>query len=441
MRKIIVVAAACTPIVVCHARADTTLTIATVNNVQMIEMQQLTPQFEKTHPGIHLRWVVLEENTLRERVTTDIATHGGQFDVLTIGNYEVPLWAKRGWLAPLKTLASSYDAGDILKPVRDGLSYDATLYALPFYAESAMTYYRTDLFRKAGLTMPPDPTYRQIRTFADRINNPHDGIYGICLRGEPGWGENMAYFTTLVTAMGGQWFNMNWKPTINTAAWRSALTYYDDILKADGPPGAASEDNNANTALLASGHCGMYIEATSIAGTLGDPKQSKVVGKVGYAHLPTGSFKGGPTWLWIWSLAIPKTTTHLQAATQFIAWATSKRYVELVASKFGWIDAPPGTRMSTYDNPSYKAAAPFAGFVLHAIETANPDGQTAEPRPYTGAQFVDIPEFAAIGTVVGQDVAASLTGSMSVSQALRSAQATAARVMSQAGYERRTANR
>ena len=119
-------------------------------------------------------------------MTTDISTHGGQYDILTIGIYEVPIWAAQGWLTPLENLPASFDPGDILEPVREGISYKSKLYALPFYAESVMTLYRTDLFQKAGLTMPSSPTYDQIRQFADKITDKENGIYGICLRGKPG---------------------------------------------------------------------------------------------------------------------------------------------------------------------------------------------------------------------------------------------------------------
>lgn len=137
-----------------QARAETTLTIATVNNTQMIEMRKLSTVFEKAHPDIHLRWVTLEENVLRQRVTTDIATHAGQFDILTIGNYEVPLWAKQGWLYKFDTLPAAYDLNDIIASVRESINYEGKIYALPFYAESVMTFYRKDLFAKAGITMP-----------------------------------------------------------------------------------------------------------------------------------------------------------------------------------------------------------------------------------------------------------------------------------------------
>ena len=233
-----------------NARANSTITIATVNNGDMVVMQKLSSEFEKQHPDIHLRWVVLEENVLRQRVTTDIATKAGQFDVLTIGNYEVPIWAKQGWLTAMDKLPASYDVDDLLKPVRAGLTYDGKIYGLPFYGESAMTYYRTDLFQNAGIKMPDEPTYEQIRGFADKITDKANQIYGMCLRGKPGWGENMAYVTSLVNAEGGQWFDMQWKPALETPAWHKAISFYDEILKADGPPGATSNGFNEKSCVV-----------------------------------------------------------------------------------------------------------------------------------------------------------------------------------------------
>lgn len=415
------------------AQADTTLTIATVNNGDMIIMQQLTPEFEKSHPGIHVHWVTLEENMLRQRVTTDIATHAGQFDIMTIGNYEVPIWAKQKWLAAIKP-AADYDVDDILPAVRSGLQVDGTYYALPFYAESVLTYYRKDLFQKAGITMPEQPTYAQIRSYADKITDKANQTFGICLRGKPGWGENMAYVSSLVNTFGGQWFGMGWKPMLDTKPWKDALSWYVEAMKADGPPGATSNGFNENLALFASGHCGIWIDSTVASGQLFDPKTSKVADSVAFAPAPKGPYGKGPTWLWSWNLAIPASSKHVTEAQQFITWATSKAYVELVAQKKGWIAVPAGTRQSTYENPDYKKAAPFASFVLNAINTADPNGQTAQPRPYTGAEFVSIPQFQAIGTRVGQTVAATLSGQMNVDQALSVSQRYVARIMRQSGY-------
>ena len=129
----------------------------------------------------------------------DISTGGNTFDVITIGSYETPLWAARGWLVPMDDLGADYDYDDIFEVIRQGLSWQGKLYAAPFYGESSFTYYRKDLFEKAGLAMPLQPTYEQIRQFAAKLHDPAHGVYGICLRGEPGWGQNVAYLSTLVT--------------------------------------------------------------------------------------------------------------------------------------------------------------------------------------------------------------------------------------------------
>ncbi|MCB1825330.1 MAG: sugar ABC transporter substrate-binding protein [Candidatus Competibacteraceae bacterium] len=416
------------------AQAATTVTIGTVNNGDMIIMQRLSKQFEKQHPDIKLDWVVLEENVLRQRLTTDIATKSGQFDVATIGAYEVPIWAKQGWLKPFENLSADYDVDDILQSVRNGLSYEGKLYALPFYSESSMLFYRTDLFKKAGIEMPTQPTWDQVKGWAGKLSDKDAGVYGICLRGKPGWGENVAFLSTMVHSYGGQWFDMKWQPTLDSPEWKAAVTDYVNLLNQYGPPGAASNGFNENLSLFASGKCAMWIDATVAAGLLFNPDKSQVADKVGFAQAPIGKTEKGSHWIWSWALAIPNSSDAQDAATQFITWATSKSYVELVGQQVGWTSVPPGTRRSTYENAKYTEAAPFAQPVLQAIESADPTHPTLNPSPYTGIQYVGIPEFQAIGTQVGQTIAAALAGQMSVDQALKGAQSSVSRTMRQAGY-------
>ncbi|GLR65935.1 sorbitol/mannitol ABC transporter substrate-binding protein [Acidocella aquatica] len=415
------------------AASATTITIATVNNSDMIVMQKLSAQWEQ-QTGNKINWVVLEENVLRQRVTTDIATHGGQFDVITIGSYETPIWAKQGWLAPLNEFPASYDYDDLLPQVRSALSVGKTLFAAPFYAESSFTMYRKDLFAQAGLTMPDQPTYAQIEQFADKLTDKSKQQYGICLRGKPGWGENMAYLSTLVNTNGGSWFDMNWKPQLTSAPWETAINFYVDLMKKDGPPGADSNGFNENQALFSTGHCAMWIDSTAAAGKLEDPSQSQVAGKIGFVKAPVAVTTHGASWLWAWSLAVPTTSTHEAAAESFIAWATSKQYVDLVGKTQGWVVAPPGTRTSTYENADYLNAAPFAKAAIAAINSADPNHPTLNPVPYTGVQFVAIPPFQQVGTVVGQDIAGALSGRSTVSAALQSAQDSTTAAMQQAGY-------
>ena len=419
------------------ALAETKLTIATVNNNDMVVMQKLSKVFEQQNPDIKLDWVVLEENTLRQRLTTDISNNGGQYDVMTIGLFEAPMWGERNWLVPFDKVPASYDLEDVLKSVRDGLSYNGKLYALPFYAESQMTFYRKDLFDKAGLTMPDQPTWQQIGEFAAKLNVPQGGPYGICLRGKPGWGENMGQITPVANSYGARWFDMQWKPQLDTPEWKQALTVYTDLLKNYGPPGAAANGYNETLALFAAGKCAMWVDATVSAGSLSDPKLSTVVGKVGYAHPPIGKYDKGNHYLWAWALAVPTSSKAPEAAQKFIEWATSKDYINLVAETSGWATVPPGTRTSTYTNPKYLEAAPFAKLTLETIRTANMNDATQQKVPYRGISFVGIPEFQGIGTNVGQIFAAVIANQETVDQALAAAQASTARAMSQAGYPKK----
>ena len=413
-----------------------TVTIATLNNPDMIELKKLSPAFEKANPDIQLKWVILEENVLRQRATTDITTNSGQFDVMAIGTYEAPQWGKRGWLAPMTNLPADYDLEDVVKTARDGLSYNGQLYALPFYVESSMTYYRKDLFEAAGLKMPDQPTYDQIKQFADKLTDKSKGQYGICLRGKAGWGENMAFVSTVVNTFGGRWFDENWKAQLDTPEWHKAVTFYSDLLKNDGPPGASSNGFNENLTLMSSGKCAMWIDATVAAGMLYNKAQSQVADKIGFAAAPVAVTPKGNHWLWSWSLAIPKTSKSQDAAKKFVTWATSKDYIQLAAKDEGWASIPPGTRKSTYANPEYKKAAPFGDFVLSAIESANPNDSSAQKIPYTGVQFVGIPEFQSFGTVVGQSIAGVVAGQTPVDAALKAGNAAADRAVKQAGYQK-----
>ncbi|GAB4282164.1 MAG: sugar ABC transporter substrate-binding protein [Roseovarius sp.] len=416
------------------AFAETTVTIATVNNGDMIRMQRLSEEFTASHPDITLEWVILEENVLRQRVTQDIAARGGQFDVMTIGTYEVPIWGKQGWLVPLDDMPPEWDVDDLLPAIRNGLTVDGHLYAAPFYGESSMVMYRTDLIEKAGLSMPEAPSWEFIKKAAAAMTDKDNEIYGICLRGKAGWGENMAFLTAMANSFGARWFDEDWQPELDGPEWSAAVSFYMDLMQNYGPPGASTNGFNENLSLFQQGKCGMWIDATVAASFVTNPKDSTVADKVGFALAPDNGLGRRSNWLWAWALAIPAGSDAVDAARTFIAWATSKEYTALVAAREGWANVPPGTRISLYENPEYLAAAPFAEMTLRSIDAADPTNPSVKPVPYTGVQFVAIPEFAGIATQVGQEISAALAGQQSVAEALEKAQAIAADEMEAAGY-------
>ena len=414
------------------ALAQTTITVATVNNGDMIRMQGLMDDFNAKNPGINVEWVTLEENVLRERVTTDIATKGGQYDVMTIGTYEVPIWGAQDWLVPLE-FSADYDVDDLLPAIRGGLTLDGNLYAAPFYGESSMVMYRTDLMEKAGLSMPDAPTWDFIKKAAAAMDDRDNDIYGVCLRGKAGWGENVAFLTATSNSFGARWFDEDWTPQFDSKEWSNTLNYYLDLMGNYGPPGASSNGFNENLVLFQQGRCGMWIDATVAASFVTNPKDSTVADHVGFALAPDNGLGKRGNWLWAWSLAIPAGTQNADAAKTFVEWATSKDYLALVASKEGWANVPPGTRTSLYNNPEY-AKVPFAKMTLDSINAADPKNPTVDPVPYVGVQFVAIPEFQGMATAIGQEFSAALAGDKTAAEALEAAQSIATREMDKAGY-------
>ena len=353
---------------------------------------------------------------------------GGQRPLL------VDTFPERGFSGYAATLSVAVEHGKGETVLPNGLSLQGRLYAAPFYGESSMTLYRQDLLAKAGLAMPPQPTWADIAALAARLDDPRAGVHGVCLRGKPGWGDNMALVSTMVNAFGGQWFDMAWHPQIESRAWQEAVSFYVDLLRKSGPRDAAANSFNENLRLFEEGHCAIWVDATVAAALVTDAKHSAVADRVGFAQAPTARTSKGANWLWAWALAIPADSTRKEQAQRFVRWATSKAYVELVGREVGWSQVPTGTRISTYRNAAFIGQARWAMAEAGAISLANPSDSTLPRSPYVGVQFAAIPEFQAIGQATGESVAAALAGMQSVDAALHEAQQAADREMRRGRY-------
>jgi sorbitol/mannitol transport system substrate-binding protein len=417
-----------------------TIDVGMVGNPQMTTLQALVDagEFNKVYPNVKVNLTVLPENEIRQTITQDVSNQSGQFDVFTVGTFEVPLWGQQGWLEEVGDDAAAnptYDLEDIFPAHRAGLSYDGKLYGLPFYGESSMTFYRKDLFEAAGLEMPERPTWEQIGEFARTLNKPDQQQYGICLRGLPGWGEQLAPLTTVINAYGGRWFDEDWKAQLDSEKSKAAISFYIQLLKDAGEPGAEQSGFTECENLFNDGKVAMWYDATSAAELLSDPELNKFADQVGFAYAPSAELPTG-SWLWNWAFAMEANSDAKEAGIAFMTWATSKEFEQLVAQKEGWGKAPTGARESTYADPSYQEfAGEFADIVLKSIEAANPDKPTVDPVPYTGGQFVRIPEFQQLGTDVSQQFAAAIVGDKTIDEAIKAANDLANQTAIDGGYQ------
>jgi sorbitol/mannitol transport system substrate-binding protein len=405
---------------------DKSINVLMVGNPQMEDIAQLTKSTFTKDTGIKVNFTILPENELRDKVTQDIATTAGQYDVATIGAYEVPVWEKNGWLHELGSYVdkdTSFDKADLLKPMVQSLSgSDGKLYALPFYGESSFLMYNKDVMKAKGITVPERPTWQQIADIAAEVDGAEPGMRGICLRGLAGWGELGAPLTSVVNTFGGTWFTKDWKAQVNSPAFKKATNFYVDLVRKHGEAGAAQAGFTECLNAMSQKKVAMWYDATSAAGSLEDPSSSKIAGNVGYAYAPTVETKSSG-WLWSWAWAMPKTTKKADAASQFMLWASSKKYEKLVGEKLGWSRVPAGKRASTYEIPQYqKAAGSFGDITLKSIEQADPADPGVQPRPTVGIQYVAIPEFQDLGTKVTQEISAAIAGKTSVDKALNDGQ-------------------
>jgi sorbitol/mannitol transport system substrate-binding protein len=401
------------------------INVLMVNNPQMVDLQKLTADNFTADTGINVNFTVLPENDVRDKISQEFSSQAGQYDVATLSNFEIPIYARSKWIAPLDDYVAAdptFNQSDILGPLTASLSGDdGKLYGEPFYGESSFLMYRTDVLQAAGITMPDKPTWPQVADIAARVDGAQPGMAGICLRGQPGWGQLFAPLTTVVNTFGGTWFTKDWQAQVDDAKFREATQFYVDLVRAHGETGAPQAGFTECLNNLIQGNAAMWYDATSAAGSL-EAANSPVKGKIGYAAAPVVE-TASSGWLYAWAWGIQQASHKKDAAWQFISWASSRQYEELVGNQLGWSRVPAGKRASTYENPDYlKEASAFAGPTLAAIQSADPNNPGVQPRPAPGIQFVDIPEFPDLGTQVSQDVSSAIAGRMSVDEALKRGQ-------------------
>ncbi|GGZ65350.1 ABC transporter substrate-binding protein [Streptomyces subrutilus] len=406
------------------------INVLMVNNPQMADLRRLTAEHFTRQTGIKVNFTLLPENDVRDKISQDFSGQAGQYDAATISNYETPIYAANGWLAPLTERAradTEFAQDDILPPIRDSLTVDGRIYAEPFYGESSFLMYRKDVLADRHLAMPEHPTWQQVADLAAATDGARPGMKGICLRGQPGWGELTAPLTTVVNTMGGTWFDKDWNARLDSPEFARAVGFYVDLVRAHGEAGAPQAGFTECLNDMSQGRVALWYDATSAAGAL-EAEGSPVAGKIGYAPAPVEKTNASG-WLYTWAWGMQKAGKHQDDTWKFISWASGARYETLVGEQLGWSRIPAGKRASTYADPRYlKAASAFAAATKDAISSARPLDPGVQPRPAPGIQFVGIPEFTALGTQVSQQISAAIAGRTSVADALRTGQERAAAV-------------
>ena len=302
------------------------INVLMVNNPQMEDLQRLTADNFTKETGIKVNYTILPENDVRAKISQEFSSQAGQYDVASLSNYEIPFYSANGWLAPLDKVAQdpAFDQDDILPAYTASLTgTDGKLYGEPFYGESSFLMYRKDILEAKGLAMPEKPTWDEVADIAAKVDGAAPGMKGICLRGQPGWGQVFAPLTTVVNTFGGTWFDKDWNAQVNSPEFTAATEFYTKLVREHGEAGAAQAGFTECLNNMSQSKVAMWYDATSAAGAL-EADASPVKGKIGYAQAPVKETKSSG-WLWTWSWAMQAASKKQDAAEKFIAWASSER--------------------------------------------------------------------------------------------------------------------
>ncbi|MCV2883787.1 extracellular solute-binding protein [Aestuariibacter sp. AA17] len=378
----------------------------------------LTPELEKQFPETEFRWYIMEESVYRRRLLGDFALSQSHFDIIMTGSYEIPIWARNGWLAEITALDEDYDLDDFFPAVKQAITVNNRIWAFPFVAESTALFYRKDILASKGIELPSPLTYQQLKEIAKRVHSPESNIYGIGLRTRPGWGQNMALLSIIVNAYGGQWFDEQWRPSINTKPWVDAVRVYRDMLHEAGPPDLLNKGWRENQQLFADGNLVFFIDATSLAGYFTESLNTSVRNYFDVTDVPIGVTSDGARWFWSWNLSVSAFSENQTLAKEVAKWLTSKAFIQQCKTQLGVTNVPSGTRKSTYDD-AYFSSLPYAEAEYRALSSFSARQQGLSS---VGTQFVPIPEFTAVGYQVGLEIHKAIMSEKSVERALEDAQ-------------------
>ena len=310
--------------------SGTVITIASMSHTSSDAMREMTAEFEKT-TGIKVRWDIMEEGLLREKILLDHQSGTGTYDVLFLDAFNLPQYKGVNLMEDLSSYIDDsaktpdwFNYEDIMSAYRNGVgSYDGTIFGIPVAGESRFLAYRTDLFEKYN--KQPPKTLEEMLTLAKFFNEKEDGVYGIAMRAQKGI-HFASGWMTLLYSLGAQYLDQKtWEVLVDTPETINSLKYYVDLLN-QGPPDISVYTHEEAISAFMAGKTAMWVDATAIASWILDPTKSTVADKVGFMPLPAGP-GGAYAPLAGWSIGISSDVSQKQkdAAWAFIVWMTSQK--------------------------------------------------------------------------------------------------------------------
>ena len=449
--------------------ADETIRVWVYDNTVAQNLIRLTPEFFTDLGGPEVEFLFYEDYKPDSDLTASFVVRAQETldfgdDVVMIGGFYGSLFGANGWLRlfhrevetifgpPFEGVFRDDEVADLIPSVRESLSADGDLFALPIQADGSLLMFNREILRNAGVELSENPTWNEVETAAAAVHT--NDIAGICIRTAPGSVDNRSALdpshssinergsdglieplTSMVNAFGGTWWEANEDGTPGEArinqpdsGFRQATEFYATLVQEFGPdePNLGFDECFEH---FANGQVAMWFDSTVAPNLLNDldATVSPNAGNFGAVASPIGPTGIRSDWLNTSALAVPTISANPAASAEFVRWASSEEYARLLVEDLGW-QAAPTTRLSTLANPEYQqATTPWGQVVSDAITNADPNNPGTTPRPGLGGiQYVGFPQFRSVGNDCSVEFASAIAGEITVNDALDNCQAIAA---------------
>jgi len=355
------------------------LTLAINSGVEGDALKQAARDYE-TQTGVHINIAEFPYANLFEKELIDLNARSGAYDLIMLDDPWFPKFASREVLTDLTPLLKQRGMD---QPDRDFVAaslelcrhpyQSGMLYALPYVGNSQLFFYRRDLFQKHNLKEPAtwDEVMTAARTISERETNGGSGggkVYGYVMRAAQG-NAAVADFMPIFWAFGGEMFDGNGQPSVNSTEGITALKFMIELGKYS-PPGYASFNADEVGAHLLQGTAAMSINWPAWISAFSDPSRSKVIGQMEFGQMPRGK-NPGQAEIGNWLIAIPRDAKNQDAAIDFLLWATSREQMTRSAER-----GNPPTRRSVFNDPGLIAKFPSYPAQLRSLESSRPRPRT-----------------------------------------------------------------
>ncbi len=396
------------------------------------KFRAVSPQFEEL-TGIKVDFDIIPPREMREKAVLDFGAKTGNYASHTGDPMYLSLYEANKWVDPLDDYLNDpkltdkewFDLEDVIPLWRAADSVKGKLYGMPAEGEATIHVYNRELYEQKGLKAPE--TLDEFMLTAKELHKIDGKIAGAAIRGFRGAGQNMYIWPSLFLAWGGQWFDANGMPQVNSEAGVKSLEYYCELLQNYGPAGVENWDWPEIMEAFAGGNVAQFIDSNSTASIIENPNKSKMSGKTSYQRWPKGPSGRRVTSIWNWVMPINSVLPEKKkiATWLYIQWMGSRptQFSSAVYKETPDAVVRTGvTRLSIWSDPEYRKVINFTPDYADVVLTSMKEDTDSDWRPR-------VPQWPKIGEVMAVAIQAALVKQETPKAALDNANAEITKIM------------